>query len=125
MINLETATKLKEAGLKWEPKNGDWAYNLNGKATLVGDENEYEAESFEEIAGKPFSEAYAEACSAFAPRLDQLLSEIENRAFGWDLRAFACDDYRCDLLNSHYMFSDTSPEKAAADALLWILEQKK
>ena len=109
MISFEIAKKLKAAGLKWEPKHGDCYAETNGLIDLYWSMTVKSPEDTR--------------LQIWLPRLDQLLSEIENRGYGWDLRAIACDEYRCDLLNSHYMFSAMSPEKAAADALLWILEQ--
>lgn len=97
MLSIETAKKLKDAGLVWNPDIGD----------IFFIEEEW----------------------LFAPRLDQLLAEIEKRGYGWKLEKFHAYNLRRmqiykinDLLGC---FEADSPEEAAAQALLWILEQKK
>jgi len=68
------------------------------------------------------------------PRLDQLLAEIERRGFRWDIGNLGCfgDHDVCiglfDWEDRTYIkgqfYADT-PEDAAAQALLWLLEQER
>jgi hypothetical protein len=127
MISLELAKKLKDAGLKWEPKEGDWYI-------IFGDE-----EQFLEVCGtelhrtdrcidsvkRLYRIAPGELC--FIPSLSQLLAEIEKRGYEWDLEfdIGGCHKYSCTISSdTHYEFmpADT-PEETAAQALLWILER--
>lgn len=100
MISLETAKALKDAGLVWEPKLGD-LFKL--------------------------------------PRLDQLLAEIVKNNWGCRLSVLWIEDfpkgYECLLARTEeteegkweeyaQRFVTASPEEAAAQALLWILNQK-
>ncbi len=76
MISLETAQKLKDAGLRWEPKEGDcWC---NGMWMAI---NYY----LELVTGHLLVKKEA----IWLPRLDQLLAEIEKRGFDIDLMHFA------------------------------------
>jgi hypothetical protein len=136
MISLETAQRLKDAGLEWEPKEGDcWC---NGMWMAI---NYY----LELVTGHLLVKKQA----IWLPRLDQLLAEIEKAGFDIDLMHFATnsentsqvDDppWSCDInrsyrkVNAHGIweeqrlnegFEANSPEEAAAQALLWILEQE-
>lgn len=113
MISLELAKKLKEAGLEWEPQRGDWYY--------FGDDGELHL--LRVATPRPVPEVVY-----FAPRLDQLLAEIEGRGYGWKLEKFHAYNLRRmqiykinDLLGC---FEADSPEEAAAEALLWIYERR-
>jgi hypothetical protein len=61
------------------------------------------------------------------PRLDQLLAEIEKRGYRWDIQ-MTKTRYVCGLSTPGVrvypdQYGDT-PEDAAAQALLWILNQR-
>jgi len=134
VISLDTAKKLKDAGLKWEPQEGDWFYWwVNGAIDVLSTHNQLLVQ-----------------CSGgiFAPRLDQLLAEIEKRGYwcaimptnavGIDVNYLA-ELYRLGELSGHLElvwrkevdgfliaeFRADSPEEAATLALIWILEQDK
>ena len=66
MISLGTAKKLRDAGLEWNPQEGDWFYSWDGRIAnlLVFLSNFNIQEEF-----------------IFVPRLDQLLAEIEKRGY--------------------------------------------
>ena len=83
MISLETARKLKDAGLKWEPQSGDWFYNNHGYVidTTLDLLNEVT------VLIDSFARSYANRTVVFAPRLDQMLVEIEKRGWTWMLYA--------------------------------------
>jgi hypothetical protein len=128
VISLEKAKKLKEAGLKWEPKTGDWFYRKDGVIGIVID-----------VSGgdwwavfPPDGKEYAYSIAIFLPRLDQLLGEIEKQGFIWVLDVSATNGnkvigYAMNIATSldwedEEEFRSDSPEEAAASALLWILE---
>lgn len=126
MLSLELAKRLKELGLEWEPQRGDWYYNhhgyVSGTTTTLDLLNEVT------VLIQSISRDYANRTVHFAPRLDQLLAEIEKRGYAWKLEKFHAYNLRRmeiykvnDLLGC---FEDNSPEEAAAQALIWILEQE-
>ncbi len=144
MISLEKARALREAGLKWEPKPLDrfyyaghsapyyvWYYNtgdskvifkvpttINGKWDGLNEDYKGERDINDCI---------------FAPRLDQLLGEIERRGRRVNSEQQK-DGYFTSIFkqleqNGSYFFehaTDIFPnrEDAAADALLWIMGQE-
>lgn len=124
MLSLETARKLQEAGLKWEPKFGD-VYYWSGENWVV---DKFDQRRTQILAQDPDP-------AIFLPQLDQLLAEIEKQEYWWDLNHRMVD---VDGKNRHKMwvskkhrnnteqrFVLDSPEEAAAQALLWILGQEK
>ena len=119
MLSVETARKLKEAGLKVEVKIGDSFYNLDQQLIET---------FYSDIVMQALYFLTDDACDRiiWLPRLDQLLAEIEKHCF-WALIFDECDrPPYCLQLSSfidEYFIAD-SPEQAAAQALLWILEQK-
>ena len=118
MISLETAKKLKEAGLEWEPKIND----------------EYRGQLLERLM--QFDESYPvygyrAKKVTLVPCLDQLLSEIEKRECVWELSVDEVDKppYAICLSSTskeigQKWFQADSPEEATAQALIWILEQE-
>ena len=119
MISFEKAKALKKCEcVQWEPKEGDCYYlpKGDGPYLLVG-------ETLEGV-GKECIAAHG----TFAPRLDQLLAEIERRGWWWDLECVT-SYYICVLYKNlpgghmHPDFEADTPEDAAADALLWILKE--
>ena len=125
MLSLELVKRLKELGLGWEPQEGDFLYyHTYGEESELGvisdsDMGEHREESLDNIYTGEW---------IFAPRLDQLLAEIEGRGYGWKLEKFHAYNLRRmqiykinDLLGC---FEADSPEEAAAKALIWILEQE-
>ena len=119
MISLETAKKLRDAGLEWKPQEGDYIRYFDGNLISIltcGDV------AFEDLKD-----------CIFAPRLDQLLSEIEKRGYWWEIGHRIVDvgkihKYKIWVSKKHQnnanrsLMSD-SPEEAAAQALLWILKE--
>lgn len=87
MLSLELAKRLKELGLEWEPQRGDWYYNhhgyVSGTTTTLDLLNEVT------VLIQSISRDYANRTVHFAPRLDQLLAEIEKRGWDIDLMHFA------------------------------------
>lgn len=141
MISLETAKALKEAGLEWEPKVGDWFY-WNEEPNLVT--------SCDDIYIWSNVAAWRLECDylIFAPRLDQLIKEGVKRGYWiaivpyptktkviWEALLYTWwnGDF-CELTEKEFMEGDKSnvplfvhdfPEEAAAQALLWILQNKR
>ena len=136
MISLEKAKKLKEAGLGWEPQIGDMFYWQNSKDWGIDALTSEDAnDNLDEIRGY-----IDEGFWIFAPRLDQLLAEIEKRGYSWEMRT-VIDESQSVRFNAkniaywihvwktgHIEWEDgfkrafTSPSNAAASALLWIYE---
>ena len=131
MISLETAQKLKAAGLKWEPQVGDWFYNHHGFVSpvsldLVAEEH---VPKINEIVAD-----YPNRTVEFAPRLDQLLTEIEGSGYVWEsntiwekiesgeyvIKGYAFYIKNCTM--NFKGFETDTPAEAAAQARLWILE---
>lgn len=121
MLNLETALALKNAGLKWEPEEGDLFIPDDfpeGVALAVG------------ISTMCFEEG-----DTWVPRLDQLLAAIEREEFEYRLypwqgesKCYVCYvSYAKEADQAHrskIVYADT-PEEAAGQALFRILEQKE
>lgn len=120
-VSIELAKKLKEAGLEWEPKCGDFCWSENcdgtkGKLCLIKADN----------VG-----FYGDRIYTFLPSLSQLLAEIEGRGCLWKMWTMKCGDvnrYWVELdytLNkTKYYYYGKAPEEATGQALFWILEQK-
>ena len=112
MLCIKTASKLKLAGLRWEPQMGDFMYNNDIIDCL-------------DFADMSFAAGYEDLTHqgdvGFIPRLDQLLAEIEKRGWKWSIVP-SRNRYRL-ILTTVKQFVADSPEEAAALALLWILEQ--
>lgn len=115
MISFDTAKRLKDLGLEWEPKVGDqYRELLYKRLTQIYDadlKNEYRIKD-----------------SVWLPRLDQLLAEIKKRGWYWELehRDFT-PNYKCEVYHPEWgvpPFYADSPAEAAAQALIWILEQE-
>ncbi len=89
MISLESAKKLKDAGLKWEPQWGD-VFNIpsvfSDGITMLMDAN-----MIESYRRKEPEDNWPDAIFRYIwfPRLDQLLAEIEKRGWDIDLMHFA------------------------------------
>jgi hypothetical protein len=124
IISLELAKKLKDAGLTWEPQYGDFYYMRFGDGTLNTGEVEVFKKGFD---CTPFPEE-----DIFAPRLDQLLAEIEKYGINWELFKTWEGSYCCELYVGSKNYNELvyteayeNMEKTAGQALLWILERGK
>ena len=126
MLSLETAKKLKAAGLQWEPQMGDFFYN-NGVIDCLDNCDMDFAAGYEDLTHK--------GDVGFIPRLGQMLAEIEKR---WGDYTFTCTNHDSpqykislekvtDWDGFHILegeFNADTPGESAAQALLWILEQE-
>lgn len=112
MITLDTARKLKEAGLVWEPKTGD----MYAMYLPIDKRYSEKTEAFCGCCG-----CYQDYRDLWLPRLDQILAEIEGRGYQWIL--WSCGDIaiapigHCTCYEAH---ADT-PEEATGLGLLHIL----
>ncbi len=120
MISLDLAVRLKEAGLQWKPKEGDFYFD--------GIERMVVPVYFEDDNG------YISVTGGYAwlPRLDQLLAEIVLRGYRWNLYTYALPinnrmSYACEVFWGSLSFVGTgdNPENATARALIKILEREK
>ncbi len=121
---IEKARELKEAGLKWSWKPGDFF-------VLCWEENP-ETESAIRVCYKGFSgDYYGDKEDIWIPRLDQLLEEIMVRSYRIKLESFIGvfknRDY-CVTVDAgrkrKAFWSRSSLEDATADALLWLLDME-
>ena len=124
MLSLELAKKLKEAGLKWEQHELDF-YHWPYRGDL------YQLMCFEiALFYCDDDEAYktTKEHGIFAPRLDQLLTEINKKGRKYELYSHPeFGKYHCITQRGgeRRLFDADSPEEAAAKALVWILEQER
>lgn len=117
-VDIELAKKLKKAGLKWEPKQGDWfALKRSGAVGIVHLAEDWSSSNLDGYI--------------WLPRLDQLLTEIRQRGWAWILYADN-DGIEIKTYNNavpahlrHRFIDADNPINAAGEALLWILEQEK
>jgi len=125
MISLELAKKLKNAGLRWVPKRGDWCYFEDVGLIQPLLVTSYKAKHW----------LNDEDDIIWLPRLDQLLAEIEKRGYYPHIAKMPTGEcisspYRVDENGYYYEVvaaerkADT-PEDAAGQALLWILERER
>lgn len=128
MISQELAEKLKNAGLVWEPKEGDlFAHIYN--STIY----HFSPGAFT-FAIEMYPDEYI-----WLPRLDQLLAEIERLGYewatkkknlniqlivpSWEGEVYACEVWKKD--GDYFKeYIENTPEEAAGQALLWILKQE-
>ena len=128
MISLETAQKLKDAGLKWEPQILDY-FRSHAFCTVpiiccFTDETSLTRVRNGQVGGDLL----------WLPRLDQLLAEIEGQGYWWEINHRLVDGtvkkYKITISKKHrnginYGCITDSPTEAAAQALLWIYEQRR
>ena len=118
MITLETAKKLKDAGLEWSytnTKRGDFYLaefqdGTEGIFTIGSDGQNVQSDII---------------VFTFLPRLDQLLTKIDGRMYLWEIKSHMYKKYTVFVFSKENIDGKTisadTPEEAAAQALLWIL----
>ena len=140
LISFEMAQKLKAAGLTWDPQEGDLRYYLFSNFPVAWcpicdtPHDTYSGEEYDQILQDILED------SVFAPSLSQLYDEGERRGYVIQtepvrVKLSADSDpqlrYRATVFRLYedclfpanaIGFFDTRDE-AAAEALLWILEQ--
>jgi hypothetical protein len=125
MLSHELALSLKNAGLKWEPKEGDWFNNTKYGPRVISPMKlgEWQRKSKNKTV-KIWDRLL------WLPSLLQLLQEIEKR--GWQADSvqangkYACDiAYLSKAVPTEYLtFIGDTREEAVGKSLLWILEQE-
>jgi len=123
MISYDKAKRLKELGLEWNPKRGDWhkadywptpiLFVIN-TLRLDNKEIEYVIENIKNRDDE-----------VWLPRLDQMLDEIEKQGYWWLLSKNYCIVGKGEKIGDivpGQRFDGDSPENTIADALIWILE---
>jgi hypothetical protein len=142
VILLEIAQKIKDAGLPWEPQEGD-AYYCNRGYIDVHHGHGSDRWVLEHIYPGTFfhgSKTADYSWTVFAPRLDQTLSEIERLGYfvtdrqereGYMVELYHWCDKPDPGMPSHGFWwlkhssgIRSSREEAAAAALLWILTKE-
>ena len=129
MLSLETAKRLKKAGLVWEPETCDtyyWPRKFDNPVKVMH-------RDFDLLKKEQDTKGIV-----WAPRFDQLLAEIERREYAWIIgrteRKYRGHLYYGELANIQnpedsecyeQFFDADTPEQAAAEALLWILEREQ
>ena len=142
VISLETAKKLRAAGLVWEPKRGDMFHDEginrftdtdSRSLSIITRVNGNSEISCVNISLNQYNMVPrgGTIISTWLPRFDQVRDRI--RALGWDWQAgpgwFTAMRYhgRGDGLDKWAIetFRHKDDDEAAAEALLWILEREK
>lgn len=138
MISLETARKLKEAGLRWEPQMGDcfydisWTYSRKIKHVRVY-EPEYKLiyswEYFEDFLRGRRSfrlDKISLNDAVFAPRLDQLVAKAKELGYWMVINTSGHVIVgKGGIDGPQARFDNEQIDEATAQALLWILECEK
>lgn len=127
LISLTLAEKLKNTGLRWEQKPLDQFYRpILGGGHIVS----YRLLHLFDAIDSNTIEIPKEA--TWLPRLDQLLAEIEQRGYSYNVYDnYPISEYRIRLYDRETdryhdrIWKAGTPQDAAAKALLWILEEEK
>jgi len=120
MISIDKAKRLKELGLEWNPKLGDWhkadywpTPTLFTVDTLRLDNKEI---------GCIIEKVRYDENNTWLPSLNQLLDEIEKYQYTFSLVGEKLTLFK--KLNLVIQFECDNREDSVADALIWILENK-
>lgn len=122
MTSLELAKKLKDAGLRWDPKVGDWWYGDCGIKVL----SQSKLEKWIEWNKRRKHLVWTHKGMIWIPSLSQLLDEIKKYGYWWYVESDnkIIIGLEKDKTMTMVFLADT-PENVAAKALLWILEREK
>jgi len=128
MLSLETAKRLKEAGLEWEPQNYDFYVMTIFEIPLITCmSDKWTVKSVRKDVLE-----FGDERRVWLPRLDQILAHIEKLGYWLFLWGTANGRYCVELIKHHAdgygskcidFFYNESLEEAAAEALLWILRE--
>ena len=120
MISIDKAKQLKELGLVWNPKRGDWhkadywpTPTLFIIDTLRLDDKEIEC-VIENIKNRDDE--------VWLPSLDKMLDEIEKYNYIFSLVGEKITLFK--KLNLIIQFECDNREDSVADALIWILKRR-
>jgi len=119
MISIDKAKILKELGLKWEPKRGDYYLyeSLANKETCV------------DLIMQDNPGFWCDAVRTWLPRLDQLLNEIEKLGYHpriekWEDEFYECNPCLLGIYSKGYGKMNKTWEDAVADVLIGLLEKE-
>ena len=136
MLSLEKARALKEVGLAWEPKEGDWLFYDQKNLIVLSVQ---ECNIIATCGVLPFAIfEYQERALVWLPRLSQLLAEIELHGYTWEIglatsrggsldpgvhkSGYWCEAFKGGRLAHRVILAETR-EDAAAEVLLMILKE--
>ena len=138
MITTELARKLRDAGLKWEPQEGDqYTFEPQTVQPLVKRPNQ---SRFLTITADRYSldnpcavrrYRFPPPHSIWLPRQEQLLAEISRRSVEVVCEPAGTEkqgEFRCTVGTTGQpprSFWGATPEEAAGQALLWIISSRK
>lgn len=114
MISLEKARKLKEAGLVWKARIGDWYYEDAGE-----DSGHFLIDCYEGTYQIPKHDNMI-----WLPSLSQLLGELRKHSMFVKITWLVMDEKWDCVIDGREQFLADTPEDAAAEALIWILGQE-
>ena len=131
MIGVELSRELREAGLLWEPKVGDWWHGDHGVKVL----SQSKFDKWVEWNKTRKRLVWTHKGMLWLPSLSQLLAEIEKRSYSWEMGLTTTkggplmpgewkSGYWVEIFKSNksvYLEDAGTPEEAAGKALLWIL----
>lgn len=134
MIGLELAKKLKDVGLRWEPKIGDWWHGDRG-LKLYDNKTRHRWNEWNKTRKHL---VWTHWGIVWLPSLSDLLAEIEWRGYHVDINTVSLGmpvklSYVISLKNIspdgeiltlEYKKWGCTPEEAVGQALLWILGQE-
>lgn len=132
MISLEKAKCLKEAGLLWEPCFGEWVH-VDGENKMIVHVCEGEFGDYKDIRClSPFTgiaKGLRDLECVWLPSLSQLLAKIDTSGYTYFLYKRTGDGRASMVIwtGAGEVFDkwSTTPEDAAADALIWLLGQEQ
>ncbi|NPV93082.1 MAG: hypothetical protein HPY50_20130 [Firmicutes bacterium] len=141
MIEISASTKLKESGLEWEPKPGDYCAIRNEadpesettEILLLYNQMDLGAGRVVYVGSNPANPTPANRLHdldtlVWMPRLEQLLSEIEKQGWEWTITSggsfYLTQSYRGYPIR-RVSFKHETPVGSAAEALQWLLSQQK
>ena len=118
MISYDKAKRLKELGLQWNPKRGDWhkADYWPTPILFTIDTLRLDNKEIECVIEKVKE-------NTWLPSLTQLLDEIEKYQYIFSLVGEKLTLFK--KLNLVMQFECDNREDSVADALIWILECKQ
>jgi len=128
MISYDKAKQLKELGLKWNPKCGDW-YKVEHwpiAILLTGDTMRLFNEEIKDI----FERISKNDNNVWLPSLKQLLDKIKE--YNWTYALYSENEIEIEtriehvpIIDRHRNFEGKIIEDIIADALIYILEREK
>lgn len=141
MIEISASKKLKESGLEWEPKPGDYCAIQSqtdteteaGEILLLYNQMDLGAGRVVYVGSNPTNPSMGNKLHdlenlVWMPRLEQILSEIEKQGWEWTITSgggfYLTQSYRGYPVR-RVSFKQETSAGSAAEALQWLLAQQK